>query len=608
MYQECQLVHGDFSEYNLLYYLQGLYVIDVGQAVHTAHPQALDFLKRDCRNVTSFFLNQIHHAKSQLFYLSRQEFLHGSRSYTSPRCCACSFSYFPFPTSASPDTIMSLSLSFLATRCGHRSHYSDDRFVALSLSDTEEESEEEETEEEGVCIIETNKNRDFNPVDILVALYSDNRYYRDCLRKIPNRHETEGIEQRDNFRTEFGWREEEEEMEEEKDEEMEEEEKDDENDGERSYADFRVLSVSCLLELITRPDLPHSIQKCFRELQQKQEERSKKEEEEDRDGGCKAKKHRETKEGVEAETEEDGDGRDEGDGDMNLRKREEEDEQRVKKTREKHQEAQREGLEPRASNPFSSSSVHPSYLQRQFHELKRSRLCIHMRRGYNKIKIEKMNEEVPLPLKAPQSPSISLSLMRRRRTTLSLLAEAVGRSLSHRPLFQRSYQSYRWPRGFRTNEEEEQEEDEEDEEKDHVDDLEEEEEDDQQELCRIQQLVQEEKMKSEKKEERDQEDEEEEGERWTEKEGGRQKKQGGGVHKKIDEKKKKKRQEEKKKKKKEKKNRVPQQEADTSSSSSSLYVIFRGRIPEGVERKVWKRLVKEFNRRRRRRCKRLTTE
>ncbi|PHJ21302.1 rio1 family protein, partial [Cystoisospora suis] len=95
MYQECQLVHGDFSEYNLLYYLQGLYVIDVGQAVHTAHPQALDFLKRDCRNVTSFFLNQIHHAKSQLFSFLKHHNntpQHTTMTYTENELSSSSFS------------------------------------------------------------------------------------------------------------------------------------------------------------------------------------------------------------------------------------------------------------------------------------------------------------------------------------------------------------------------------------------------------------------------------------------------------------------------------------------------------------------------------------
>ena len=55
MYHECQLIHADFSEYNILYHHHRCHVIDVGQAVTKEHPQAENFLLRDCRNVLSFF-------------------------------------------------------------------------------------------------------------------------------------------------------------------------------------------------------------------------------------------------------------------------------------------------------------------------------------------------------------------------------------------------------------------------------------------------------------------------------------------------------------------------------------------------------------------------
>eukprot|EP00405_Crypthecodinium_cohnii_P043018 CAMPEP_0206553428 /NCGR_PEP_ID=MMETSP0325_2-20121206/16627_1 /ASSEMBLY_ACC=CAM_ASM_000347 /TAXON_ID=2866 /ORGANISM="Crypthecodinium cohnii, Strain Seligo" /LENGTH=616 /DNA_ID=CAMNT_0054053405 /DNA_START=72 /DNA_END=1922 /DNA_ORIENTATION=- len=56
MMQSCRLVHGDLSEYNMLLDHEGrLIVIDVGQAVENDHPQALNFLKRDCINVNNFF-------------------------------------------------------------------------------------------------------------------------------------------------------------------------------------------------------------------------------------------------------------------------------------------------------------------------------------------------------------------------------------------------------------------------------------------------------------------------------------------------------------------------------------------------------------------------
>lgn len=55
MYRVCNLVHSDFSEYNLLYYNNEVYVIDVSQAVEHEHPNALNFLKRDCHNINDFF-------------------------------------------------------------------------------------------------------------------------------------------------------------------------------------------------------------------------------------------------------------------------------------------------------------------------------------------------------------------------------------------------------------------------------------------------------------------------------------------------------------------------------------------------------------------------
>ena len=52
------LVHGDLSEYNLIIYEGELFVIDLGQAVTVHHPNAEEFLIRDCENVAAFFSRQ----------------------------------------------------------------------------------------------------------------------------------------------------------------------------------------------------------------------------------------------------------------------------------------------------------------------------------------------------------------------------------------------------------------------------------------------------------------------------------------------------------------------------------------------------------------------
>ncbi|CAI0627630.1 unnamed protein product [Linum tenue] len=55
LYQKCRLVHGDLSEYNILYFEGHLHIIDVSQAVDLDHPRALDFLREDCVHVSDFF-------------------------------------------------------------------------------------------------------------------------------------------------------------------------------------------------------------------------------------------------------------------------------------------------------------------------------------------------------------------------------------------------------------------------------------------------------------------------------------------------------------------------------------------------------------------------
>ena len=55
IYHICQLVHGDLSEYNLLYHKGKAFVIDVSQSVEHDHPNALEFLRKDIHNLNEFF-------------------------------------------------------------------------------------------------------------------------------------------------------------------------------------------------------------------------------------------------------------------------------------------------------------------------------------------------------------------------------------------------------------------------------------------------------------------------------------------------------------------------------------------------------------------------
>lgn len=55
MYHECNLVHGDLSEYNLLWHENIVKIIDVSQSVENSHPLAIEFLTKDIQNVSDFF-------------------------------------------------------------------------------------------------------------------------------------------------------------------------------------------------------------------------------------------------------------------------------------------------------------------------------------------------------------------------------------------------------------------------------------------------------------------------------------------------------------------------------------------------------------------------
>lgn len=49
------IIHGDLSEYNVLYFKEKPYLIDFGQSVKINHPNANYFLLRDIKNINKFF-------------------------------------------------------------------------------------------------------------------------------------------------------------------------------------------------------------------------------------------------------------------------------------------------------------------------------------------------------------------------------------------------------------------------------------------------------------------------------------------------------------------------------------------------------------------------
>eukprot|EP00917_Polyrhabdina_sp_WS-2016_P013583 GHVP01029762.1.p1 GENE.GHVP01029762.1~~GHVP01029762.1.p1 ORF type:complete len:643 (-),score=119.43 GHVP01029762.1:557-2485(-) len=58
LFQRCRLVHADYSAFNILYFKNHLYVIDVSQAVDLDHPKSFEFLKRDIEIINMFFASK----------------------------------------------------------------------------------------------------------------------------------------------------------------------------------------------------------------------------------------------------------------------------------------------------------------------------------------------------------------------------------------------------------------------------------------------------------------------------------------------------------------------------------------------------------------------
>lgn len=58
LYKEANLIHGDFSEYNIFKTKEGLVIFDLGSAVDLTHPNSNFFLERDINNITKFFVKR----------------------------------------------------------------------------------------------------------------------------------------------------------------------------------------------------------------------------------------------------------------------------------------------------------------------------------------------------------------------------------------------------------------------------------------------------------------------------------------------------------------------------------------------------------------------
>lgn len=58
LFNKCHLIHADFSEYNLLWFDNKIWCIDVSQAISLNHEYAQQYFYRDCESITKFFVKK----------------------------------------------------------------------------------------------------------------------------------------------------------------------------------------------------------------------------------------------------------------------------------------------------------------------------------------------------------------------------------------------------------------------------------------------------------------------------------------------------------------------------------------------------------------------
>lgn len=58
LYRKARIVHADFSEYNIFKTEKGLMIFDFGSSIDARHANAKEFLERDIKNITKFFVKR----------------------------------------------------------------------------------------------------------------------------------------------------------------------------------------------------------------------------------------------------------------------------------------------------------------------------------------------------------------------------------------------------------------------------------------------------------------------------------------------------------------------------------------------------------------------